>query len=49
MRAIAVFLQEVAEYLETNDYCHMHFRDWFPSWDKKSHVDIQITVEKEHA
>lgn len=49
VRAIADFLQDVVAHLQTANYCHMHFRDWFPSWDKRRHIDIQITVDERAA
>ena len=41
---LSTFLNEVAEYLKTNDYCHMHFRDHFDEWSKTEHIDIEINV-----
>ena len=47
VRAIAEFAREVADHLESNDYCHMHLSDSMKNWNKKNHIDIQLNVEKE--
>lgn len=41
----AAFLEQVKKHLEKNNSCHMHFRDSFPEWNRKDHIDIGINVE----
>lgn len=43
---LAEFLQKVSNYLKANDYCHMHFRDYFPKWEKNHYIDVEVNVEK---
>lgn len=42
---LANFINQVATYLNSNDYCHMHFGDYKKEWDKKKHFDLEINVE----
>ena len=44
--ALVAFMSEVADYLQNNEYCHMHLRDHMKNWDKDMHIDIELTVEK---
>jgi hypothetical protein len=39
------FFQKVANYLESNESCHMHFRDSSESWDKQNYIDVAVDVE----
>jgi len=40
------FFQEVAQYLENADFCHMHFQDSSSNWNKKNYIDVAVDVEK---
>ncbi|MCB9192874.1 MAG: hypothetical protein H6602_14540 [Flavobacteriales bacterium] len=42
---LAKFFADASKYLETNDYCHLQFRDSFDDWNKGEHIDIEINVE----
>jgi len=46
VKRLAKFLNEVAEYLNENEYCHMHFRDSFDDWSKTEHIDLEINVDE---
>jgi hypothetical protein len=43
---LANFLNEVSEYLEANDLCHMHFRDYEKNWNKAQYIDVAISLEE---
>ena len=49
MRAIAGFMAEVVQHLESADYCHMHLRYEMTGWSKADHVDIEVTVDERTA
>ena len=42
---LAKFVNQVANYLKSNDYCHMHLCDYMKDWDKMKHFDLEIDVE----
>lgn len=46
IKRLSEFLYSVSEYLESNEYCHMHFRDSFKDWNKENHIDIEINVDE---
>ncbi|MFK8044144.1 MAG: hypothetical protein AB8B72_01515 [Crocinitomicaceae bacterium] len=43
---LSEFFNKVTEYLKTNEYCHMQFRDSFEGWNKEEHIDIEINVDE---
>ena len=43
---LAKFLNRVAAYIENNDICHMHFRDYEPDWNKQTYIDLAIELVK---
>ena len=46
IRAAARFMAQVAEHLESANFCHMHLRDCMPGWSIEKHIDIEITVDE---
>jgi len=45
VKQLTSFFNAVSTYLKSNDYCHMHFRDYLKGWKKNKNIDIEITVE----
>ncbi len=46
---LAEFFKDVADYVEKNDLCHMHFRDHAPDWNKENFVDVAIELKETSA
>lgn len=46
IRNLTEFFHKVNTYLDDNEYCHMHFRDYFENWSKEKHIDIEINVDE---
>lgn len=44
IKKLKEFIDEVYDYMKTNELCHMHFRDSFSEWNKKDYIDIEIDV-----
>jgi hypothetical protein len=42
---LCVFFKNVEKHLQSNELCHMHFRDNMPNWDRIQHVDIEVNLE----
>ena len=42
---LAEFFQSVADYVQKNDVCHMHFQDHAKDWNKEDFIDIAIELE----
>lgn len=39
------FFKEIANHLENDESCHMHFRDSSNSWNKQNYIDVAVDVE----
>lgn len=46
IKELSVFLSKVTEYVENNDNCHMHFRDYERNWNKEKYIDLAIDLIK---
>ena len=46
IKKLRSFIESVDDYLENNEFCHMHFRDSFSEWNKNEHIDIEIDVDE---
>lgn len=43
---LASYFSEVAEHIEKNGTCHMHFRDHSKSWNKQEYIDIAVDIDE---
>jgi len=41
------FFAAVAQHLEQNDTCHMHFQDCAQAWAKETHIDVSIELDED--
>ena len=46
LKQLASFLNQVSDYLDDHDLCHMHFRDYEPNWNKEEYIDVAIELKK---
>lgn len=41
---LSAYFASVADHIEKNGICHMHFRDHSRSWNKEEYIDIAIDL-----
>lgn len=46
IKELSIFLSKVAEYVENNSTCHMHFQDYEENWNKERYIDLVIDLIK---
>ena len=49
IQKLATFMAKVAKFVEENDPCHMHFRDFEPDWNKQDYIDVAIELVDKNA
>ncbi|MCX2802498.1 Imm32 family immunity protein [Microbulbifer thermotolerans] len=43
---LAKYFAAVAEHIETNGTCHMHFRDYSEHWNKEEYIDVAVDIDE---